>query len=476
MTDQTTQPEPEEDPVEAARARAQASLQAERGGVERRRVRRFLTVMIGLLALSWLGVVASIASGDLTVQVAVLSVAVMGFMTLTTGLGWLSFKRDPESGGRVVALVLYIAALVPLFFFYVSGEFESMALGLVLIPVVMAPMFTAKRHAWGIAASLAVLYLLLVTARHYDVIPYGYMVPGAQELMVQNPAFLADTVAGFLILVFSLAYLAGQASLDILTSQKDLEGEVDRQTRRLARTNAELNDRNRALDEFNAALSHDLKSPLTTTLLAAESLLYSDPPPTQEARETLEMICNSTERMADLVRELLKLSRMTDVLGDGERVDLKAVFDEVVEDLGSKLAEHRAELMVGGDLPEALANRSLVREAIQNLVENALKYGDPDAPRIRVEAVGAPWGRVAIAIEDNGPGIPEADRELVFRPFLRLTRDKERSDGVGAGLAIVQRIVSVHGGRIRIEDGEVLKGARFIVELSAFGALETLRD
>ncbi len=85
-------------------------------------------------------------------------------------------------------------------------------------------------------------------------------------------------------------------------------------------------------------------------------------------------------------------------------------------------------------------------------------------------------GKAAFAIEDNGGGIPEDQRDLIFRPFLRLARDKERGDGVGAGLAIVQRIVSVHGGRVRVEEGKVLKGARFVVELSAFGVLETLRD
>ena len=475
MTHDQLQPPPD-DSIEAARSRARTSLRTERGALERRRVRRFLTVTVGLLAASWLGVALWLAGSDVAPFVRDVSVGVMTLLSATTGAGWWLFRRHPEHGPTVVLVLLYLAALVPICSFYVSGEFESTALALALFPVVMAPMFTAKRHAWALAAATAAVYLLLIVARHFDVIPYGYMVEVHHEALVKNHDFLVDTVIGFLIIVFGLAYLSGQASLDILTSQKDLEDEVDRQTRRLARTNAELADRNRALDEFNAALSHDLKSPLQTAMLAAEALIYGKPDLSPEQRDLADTIVNSSSRMADLTRELLKLSRMTDVLGDGERVSVKDAVDQVIEDLGPQLARTRAELLVVGELPHALANPSLLREALQNLLENALKYGDQGGPRIRVEAVDAPWGRIAFAVEDNGPGIPEDQRDLVFRPFLRLTRDKNRAEGVGAGLAIVQRIVSVHGGRVRVEEGRVLCGARFVVELSAYGSQTTLRD
>ncbi len=460
--------------VEEARREAQATLAVERDGVEHRRVHRFLVVMMGLLTLSWLGVFATIAGGELGTLLIVQSIASMTAMTLTTGLAWLGFRLNPHDGPKLVTYVLYIAAIVPTFYFYFSGEFESMALGLVVLPVIMAPMFTSKRHAWGIAISTSALYVGLVTARHYDLIPAGYMVDVHQEAMVRDAVFLSDTVAGFLILIFCVAWLAGETSLDIATSQKELEEEVDNATRRLARANAELNARNRALGEFNAALSHDFKSPLQTALLAAETLIYSQPGLSEEQHKLAESIVNSASRMGSLSGELLKLSLKTDVLGDGECVALKDVFAQVVEDLGARLAESRAELIIDGDLPDVLANPSLLREAVQNLVENALKYGDADAPRIRVEEAVAASGKVAFAIEDNGRGIPEDQRDFVFRPFLRLDRDKDRGDGVGAGLAIVQRIVSVHGGRVRVEEGKVLKGARFVVELSAFGAQETL--
>ncbi len=470
----SSSPEPEAPaPVDEARVQARERLRAERTSLQRRRTHQFLATQTAVLAFGAVTVLIVVGLGVLDGAFAALSLGFVAVVGAVTGAGWLLHKRG-RSGSSLVVALLYLDSVIGLIFYYFNGEFETPNMGVLLLPIVMAPMFVERRHAWGIAGVQTVLYIVLLGVRANGWLPYGYLLDAPEQ--IADLGFLIDCLFGFVLCTWGAAFLAGVASLEILTSQKDLEQEVDRQTRRLSRTNAELNDRNRALDEFNAALSHDLKSPLQTALLAAEALIYGRPDLSKEQRDLADIIVNSTSRMGDLTRELLKLSRMGDVLGDGEDVDVKVVLDQVMEDLGPRLAETRAQLMVGGELPHALANPSLLREALQNLVENALKYGDADDPRIRIEAVDAPWGRVAFAVEDNGPGIPEDQRDLVFRPFLRLARDQHRSDGVGAGLAIVQRIVSVHGGRVRVESGSVLKGARFVVELSAYGALETLRD
>jgi len=420
-----------------------------------------------------------------------------GWMSLLvlamTLLAWRIYARTEEHG-RIVLGLLYADAIVGTAGFYAIGEYETPNLAMVCLLVFMAPLFGDKRHAWGIATLEVLLYAGLLGLRAFGELPYDSMLPvpipadvpvnaasiAAGEMLrtaqLANEGFLGDSFMGFCFLVYGSAFLAGEASLGLLTSQQDLEDEVERATRKLSRANAELQDRNRALDEFNAALSHDLKSPLSTALLSAETLIYGKPDLTPDQRKLADTIVNSTSRMGDLTRELLKLSRMTDVLGDGEPVDLGTVFQEAIEDLGERLLMSHAEIMVAGELPTALANPNLIREVAQNLIENAIKYGHSDAPRIRVEEARSPWGRVAFAVEDNGPGIPEDQRHLIFRPFLRLNRDQHRAEGVGAGLAIVQRIISVHGGSIRVEDGTVLKGARFVVELSAYGALGTLQD
>ncbi len=469
--------------------------------LERRRTHRFLWAQLWLVM--GIGVVFAILGPTLGLMTPD-HAAASGWMSLLILLyTWLALRyfQRTQATGRLVLAVLYLDAVVGVFGFFFIGEYETPNLALMILAVFMAPLFGSKLHAWGIASVQLVLYGMLLGLRMAGIVPYAPVLPppdltefvevhglgltpvsqartedGLLAAQLADEGFVGDSFLGFLVLVFGAAFLAGEASLGLVLSKRELEEEVDNATRRLGRANSELADRNRALDEFNAALSHDLKSPLQTALLAAEALIYSKPDLSDSQRQLAETIVNSSSRMGDLTRELLKLSRMTDVLGDGERVELKQVMDQVIEDLGARLAESRAEIMIGGDLPAVLANPSLLREAVQNLVENALKYGDADAPRIRVEEAVAAWGKVAFAIEDNGRGIPEEQRDLVFRPFLRLARDKDRGEGVGAGLAIVQRIVSVHGGRVRVEEGKVLKGARFVVELSAFGAQETLRD
>lgn len=486
---------------EQTRRRFAERQRREADALERRRTHRFLWAQLWLVMA--IGVVFSILGPSLGLMTSEHAEA-SGWMSLVillyTWLGLRYFQRT-QATGKLVLAVLYLDAVVGVFGFFFIGEYETPNLALMILAVFMAPLFGSKKHAWGIASVQLTLYGMLLGLRMAGLVPYDPVLPApdltefaqvhhldltqvSQQLteerllatQLADEGFVGDSFLGFLVLVFGAAFLAGEASLGLVLSKRQLQEEVDNATRRLGRANTELNERNRALDEFNAALSHDLKSPLQTALLAAEALIYSQPGLSADQRKLAETIVNSSSRMGDLSRELLNLSRITDSVGDGERVVLREILDQVVEDLGAQLAESGAELMVSGDLPDVLGNPSLLREAIQNLVENALKYGDPDHPRIRVEAAKAPWGKVAFAIEDNGPGIPEDQRDLVFRPFLRLNRDRDRGGGVGAGLAIVQRIVSVHGGRVRAEAGDVLEGARFVVELSAFGALETLRD
>ena len=428
-----------------------------------------------------------------------------GWMTvivlLMTLLGWRVYLRTEEHS-RLILSLLYADAVVGVIGYYAVGEFESPNVACVSLLIFMAPLFGPKRHAWGLATLMTVLYGSLLTLRQTGLIGYAPVLPppdllplvedlpvavwvftrlvseqfGHELLALQlsDATFVGDSLLGFIILVFGAAFLAGEASLGLVTSQQELEGEVDNATRKLSRANLELQDRNRALDEFNSALSHDLKSPLGTSLLAAEALLFGQPPLTAGQQELAKAIADSSERMGDLVRELLKLSRMDSDLGKWVQIELEETFEAVQADLAAKLQETGAVVQVRGPLPPALGNPSLLREAFQNLLENAIKYGGKDgAPaQVLVEETDAPWARVSIAIEDNGPGIPEAERDLVFRPFLQLHRDQGK-DGVGAGLAIVRRIVSVHGGRIRVEEGKTLGGARFVLELPRPGTIDT---
>ena len=121
--------------------------------------------------------------------------------------------------------------------------------------------------------------------------------------------------------------------------------------------------------------------------------------------------------------------------------------------------------MVGVRGLTVTGDRRLVRQALVNLVDNALKYGDAgQVIRLGAERRGE---RVRISVEDDGPGVPEAERRRVFEPYKRLPKDQvsERT-GTGLGLAVVRRIAEACGGSVWIEDGAT-RGARVVMELRA---------
>ena len=474
---------------ETAIPNARARLLGQRHSLERNRTRSFLVAQTALLAISAIFASAADLFGMMTELVFYQSVAFCGMTGIITLLGWYLYHRRGVTTNLVVGL-LYVDSVIALFFLYVAGEFES-TIGLLTFPIIMAPIYAGRRHSWGLAAFQTFVYLNLMACRQYGVLPYGDLLP---KEVVTNPAFVTDSIASFLVITFGVAYLAGRASLDIITSKQQLGEAVERQTHRLAQSNANLhtatraledlnealaerNDQlatinaqlqssNQALAQFNAAVSHDLRAPLQSMKGTLELLEMTEPELADRQKKRLLRLDNAIGRMEILIRELHKLSQISDRLGDLKPVLLDEVLRATQQDLEAHLKARRVSLEVVHPLPGVMANASLLKEVLQNLIDNSIKYGNPLAPRVRVEATPAPPGFVAFAVEDNGLGIDPSEEHLVFRLFTRLERHKS-GEGTGAGLAIVQRIVQAHGGSIRIERGQSLSGARFVVELPA---------
>ena len=186
-----------------------------------------------------------------------------------------------------------------------------------------------------------------------------------------------------------------------------------------------------------AAVSHDLRTPITSLRLHAE--LVDDVDTSRKMIGALDEMQRMTEEMLAFVRADLRRERT-------ERVDLAALVDSVVADLadlGHAVSAEVSERIVVGARPTAL------RRALRNLLENAAIYGGPATARIvRVEG-----GCVTVVIEDKGPGIPVGERERVFEPFVRLEESRSRdTGGTGLGLAIARSIVRAHGGDIQLEN------------------------
>ncbi|MDB5349970.1 MAG: domain S-box [Planctomycetota bacterium] len=250
-----------------------------------------------------------------------------------------------------------------------------------------------------------------------------------------------------------------------ITARKALESELQEKTARVARVNDDLARRNKELDEFSHVVSHDLQEPVRSLLGFSRILMedYGDQLG-EQGREQLQHLIDASQRMRALIRDLLNLSRAGQAAGEFGPVDLRAVLGQIRTDFAAMIAERSADFRVHEPLPTAWGDRDRLAQMLGNLVGNALKYQLPELqPIVEVSATPGDSGSVTIAVKDNGIGIDPKFHTKIFRIFRRLhTRDE--FEGTGAGLAICEKIVLAHGGRIWVES-QVGSGATFYVYL-----------
>jgi signal transduction histidine kinase len=223
--------------------------------------------------------------------------------------------------------------------------------------------------------------------------------------------------------------------------------------RELARSNQEL-------ELFSSVASHDLQEPLRKVRMFGDRLRDRlGDAITEEARDDLERMRNAAERMQGLINDLLEFSRINYRASPFEEVDLAEVAAGVLSDLEARIAELDATVDVG-QLPVVHADPMQMRQLLQNLISNALKFhrdGVVPVVRVRAEAIPAVEARFAaeagaserymLTVEDNGIGFDEQYAERIFGPFERL-HGRAAYEGTGIGLSIARKIVWRHGGHI----------------------------
>ena len=210
----------------------------------------------------------------------------------------------------------------------------------------------------------------------------------------------------------------------------DVRATVRAFNRMQARLRRFVDDRTRML----AAISHDLRTPITSLRLRAEFV---------EDEETRTRILATLDEMEKMVEGTLAFVREEAATEPTRVVDLSALVESSVADLADLGADAR---FVEGSRFTLPCRPVALRRAMRNLIENAVRYGE----RCRVRLEGDRQ-EVRILIEDDGPGIPEAEQERVFEPFVRLEGSRsQETGGIGLGLAIARSIVRAHGGDIRL--------------------------
>lgn len=247
---------------------------------------------------------------------------------------------------------------------------------------------------------------------------------------------------------------------------QELEQRVARRTSDLEAAGARLARSNRELEQFAYVVSHDLQEPLRK-ISAFSGLVDKEVTGTltPQGREYMTVILNAVRRMQALINDLLMLSRVSTQARPFAPVDLGRVLAEVLSDLEPRLQASGGRVEANA-LPTVEADATQMRQLLQNLVANALKFRKPGVPPlVRVSAETAPGGGVSLVVADNGIGFEPRFAERIFGVFQRL-HSREEYEGTGIGLAICQRIAERHGGRIAAE-GRPGEGAVFRVELPA---------
>jgi signal transduction histidine kinase len=224
-----------------------------------------------------------------------------------------------------------------------------------------------------------------------------------------------------------------------------------------------LREMDRLKDEFLAAVSHDLRTPLTVIGGSLE-LLAKDEARSDRSARLIDQAERHVRRLQRMVEDLLTLAQLQEARIELERefISPGALLADVALSHGPLAATKKQSISVvcGDGLPPILVDRRRMAQALGDLVENASRYS-PDGTVIELRA--EPDGKgVRLAVADEGPGVPAEERQRVFDKFYRGARTKSQTRGTGLGLAIARSLVEMHGGRIWVEDGAG-RGARFVV-------------
>lgn len=329
----------------------------------------------------------------------------------------------------------------------------AVSLGIVYIPGVLL-----ISSVWGLRLGLLAALLSALAFNWFHLPPTGQLEIAADK----------DAVA---LVIFGIVALFA-SSLTEIARARAAEAERGREeTEQVLARLQELSDERdrmeaeaieagalRRSDELKTALlrsvSHDLRTPLTS-IIAAGTALDSPTLTEPERHELSEAVVEQGQRLAHLVENLLDVSQLQSGSAKPRRepIDLAGVLEAARESLGGDGA--LVKLGIGAEIPELEADAVQLERAFANLLVNAVRYGEGRQVLVRSREVG---GRLVVRIVDQGPGIPEGERELIFEPFYR----REGSQGSGLGLSIARGFIEANGGEVAVESMPG-QGSTFVV-------------
>ena len=319
-------------------------------------------------------------------------------------------------------------------------------------------------------------YYYAILLKDYTVLRVSMNADNSMSIFIKSLPFIGIIIGGILLLCVVLAdYLTKRILSPILKMadglQDSKEGarddDVYKELRPFVATIREQHENILASakmrQDFTASVSHELKTPLTAISGYAELIENQMITPEQEIKFAGEIRKNS-HRLLTLINDIIQLSEY-DNPNDGinmESIDLYEVAQECVKDLTINASKRGVTLTLSGSSSTICGNQQMLRELIENLCENAIRY-NKDGGRVHV-FVGMENEKTILVVGDTGIGIPKEHQERVFERFYRVDKSRSReTGGTGLGLAIVKHIVAIHDATIKLES-EVGIGTKVTVE------------
>jgi signal transduction histidine kinase len=233
----------------------------------------------------------------------------------------------------------------------------------------------------------------------------------------------------------------------------------------LEETTRQLQIANKDLDAYSWSVSHDLRGHLHRIIGFSQLLSDEGPGPLNaEQKELMSFVCVGGQQLLRLAEDLLRFARLGQQSVAKENIEVVPLVQGILQDLRGSLPGRILDLRIDA-LPDALADPSLFKQVLENLLSNALKFTQ-HVPNPMIEITGRiNAGETIYCIRDNGAGFDMVDAQRLFSNFQRLHSESE-FEGTGLGLTIVRRILERHGGTVSAE-AAVGKGAAFTITLPA---------
>jgi len=418
-------------------------------------INRQMAVLLQIILLGFMGVLLIAATVNLFLSETTTRQTILGntafFILALTGL-FIFLRRGYFYS--ITFIIISIFVFVQSYAILVTSLLEVQdTLTFYTLAVLLAGLLINPRALWGVFA-------LCVSIIIFGVIQEVEIEQRLEGISIAGNFILLNGLMSVFVSRFGVALrTALQNSLqrenelrNEIAVRKKIESHREKLIRELEANNAEL-------ERFTYTVSHDLRSPLVT-IKGFLGMLQNAIQVSQEERinDNIQRISNAADKMESMLAELLELSRVGRVLNTRVRVNIAEVTKEAIELLNAHIAEKNIQIKIADDLPIVFADYVRLREVMQNLIDNAIKYSSSH-PNPVVEIGSKKLGEeVFIFVKDNGIGVARPYYKKIFGLFEKLDPNTE---GTGIGLALVKRIIEWHGGKIWVESDGEGKGATF---------------